>query len=331
MISVPLKKVLTVDPDSSGLRLDVFVSRNFPAVSRTKIQRCIEGGAILLNGVVAKKRIALKTGDVVEVDEDAVESANAMHVSAQDIDLDILYEDEHFVAVNKPAGMVVHPGSGNRDGTLVNALLFHLESLSAGSAEDRPGIVHRLDKDTSGVIIAAKNDEAHNALAGLFAERTIKKEYVGFCIGRHPKEEDTIDAPIGRKKNDPMRYCVRKNGKEAITDYKLLSNRSGISLLSFHPHTGRTHQIRIHCSHSGFPVVEDNLYGGDRKKILNLQPLDRTFAYKIFGYFSRHALHARRVSFIHPFNRKPMTFKAPFPEDFQQAITAFGEDENEYL
>lgn len=317
-----LKKII-IEEESAGLRLDVFISDQYSNISRTKIQKCIEEGIILLNNTHAKKRTALKEGDVVELDEEALTSAAEIHVEPQEIPIDILYEDKYFVAVNKPAGMVVHPGSGNRDNTLVNALLFHMDSISSGSGKERPGIVHRLDKDTSGLIIAAKNDEAHNALAGLFADRNVKKEYTGFCIGTHPKDEDTIEGPIGRKKNDPIRYCVQKNGKEAVTEYKLLSHKSGISLLRFHPRTGRTHQIRIHCSHCGFPVVQDNLYGGGKKKVLNLQPLDRPFAYKIFGCFSRHALHARRLSFIHPFTRENISLEAPFPEDFQKAVEAF--------
>lgn len=316
-------KKMIIDTTSEGMRLDVFISEQYQSISRTKIQKCIEEGTILLNNRPAKKRTVLKEGDTVEFDEEALTSAAEIHVEPQNIPIDILYEDDYFVAVNKPAGMVVHPGSGNRDNTLVNALLFHLDSLSSGSGNERPGIVHRLDKDTSGLIIAAKSDAAHNALADLFAGRSVEKEYTGFCIGRHPRDEDTIDAPIGRKKNDPIRYCVRKTGKEAVTDYNLISHKSGVSLLKFYPRTGRTHQIRIHSSHSGFPVVEDKLYGGDKKKVLNLQPLDRPFAYKIFGCFSRHALHARHLSFIHPFTNQNLSLEAPFPGDFQEAVGVF--------
>ena len=323
-------KKLIIEKESAGLRLDIFISEQYPKISRTKIQKCIEDGIILLNNTHAKKRAALKDGDTIELDEEALTSAAEMHIEPQEIPLDILYEDEYFAAVNKPSGMVVHPGSGNKDQTLVNALLFHMDSLSSGSAKDRPGVVHRIDKETSGLIVAAKNDEAHNALADLFAKRKIEKEYIGFCIGRYPKEVDTIDAPIGRKRNDPIRYCVTKNGKEAVTDYRLISHKSGISLFSFYPRTGRTHQIRIHCSYSGFPVVEDNFYGGDKKKILTLQPLDRPFAYKIFGCFSRHALHARRLSFTHPFTEEKTSLEAPFPEDFQKAIELFGDTKNDF-
>ncbi len=322
---MPSLKQFTIDTEASGLRLDVYISNNYPDISRTKIQKCIEDNIVLLNGKKAKKRAALKENDIVEIDEDALTNVNEINLEPQNIPLDILYEDDHFVAINKPAGMVVHPGSGNREGTMVNALLYHLESLSEGSDRERPGVVHRLDKNTSGVIVAAKNDRAHNALASLFAERKIKKEYVGFCIGRQPKEKDCIDAPIGRKKNDPLRFCVRQGGKEAQTEYTLLAHRSGISHVTFHPKTGRTHQIRIHSSHSGFAVVQDNLYGGDKKKIMNLQPLDRPFAYAVFKCFSRHALHARRLSFVHPFTEKEVSFEAPLPEDFRKAVELFEE------
>lgn len=320
-------KHFKIETDSSDQRLDVFLSDNYPEISRTKIQKCIEDSVVLLNGKKAKKRTTLNENDVVEVDEGALTSVNEINLEPQNIPLDILYEDDHFVAINKPAGMVVHPGSGNREGTMVNALLYHLDSLSEGSARERPGIVHRLDKNTSGVIVVAKNDTAHNALAALFAERKINKEYLGFCIGIQPKDKDLIDAPIGRKKNDPLRFCVRQGGKEAQTEYTLLVHRSGISHITFHPKTGRTHQIRIHSSHAGFAVVQDNLYGGDKKKIMHLQPLDRPFAYSVFKCFSRHALHAQKLSFIHPFTDKRVSFEAPLPEDFRKAVGLFGDSE----
>ena len=320
---MPQKKI-TVTSESSGVRIDVFISNDYPAISRTKIQKCIEDGHVLLNGSPAKKRTGLKPGDSIEINEDALISSTELHLEAQDISLDILYEDEYLVAVNKSASMVVHPGSGNREGTLVNALLFHIDSLSAGSAQDRPGIVHRLDKETSGVIIAAKNDKAHFALSSLFSERTVEKQYSGFCIGTHPLAQDIINAPIGRKKNDPIRFCVTKNGKESITEYTLLSHKAGISLISFFPKTGRTHQIRVHAASRGFPVVADELYGGGKTKAINIQPLDRPFVYKIFGCFERHALHARKLSFEHPFTGKKIVLEAPFPEDFRKAIDLFG-------
>jgi 23S rRNA pseudouridine1911/1915/1917 synthase len=326
-----LKKEFIVDTDSSGVRIDVFLARHFPGVSRTKLQRCIDSGAVLLNSAAAKKRTMVKTEDRIEVDEREVEERTSIRILPQDIDLDIMYEDEYIVAVNKPAGMVVHPGSGNKQGTMANALLFHLDSVSAGTAKERPGIIHRLDKETSGVILAAKTDEAHTAFSVLFSERSVRKEYVGFCIGKHPDPQGIIKAPIGRKQNDPLRWCARSDGKEAITEYRLVSFKSGIALVLFHPVTGRTHQIRVHCNHAGFPIIGDDLYGGYKQKVLNLAPLERPFAYDIFGCFPRHALHARRISFTHPFTKKEMLFEAPFPGDFQKAFREFGKSEFETM
>lgn len=317
------KTSFTIDSDSAELRLDLFIANTYTSISRTKIQKSIDNGDIILNGKHAKKRTILKDGDCVTIDEDSFTKQNEINLEPQDIPLSIVYEDEYFVAINKKAGMVVHPGSGNSDKTLVNAILYHLDSISTGSANDRPGIVHRLDKNTSGIILIAKNDEAHNALAALFANRTIKKEYLGICIGRYPKEHDIIDMPIGRKKNDPLRYCVSDNGKNAITEYTLLSYKSGMSLHRFQLHTGRTHQIRVHCKHMGFPIVQDSLYGGDRKKIQQLQPMDRRFAYLIYKCFERHALHAHKISFTHPFTQKEMALEAPLPLDFKEVVAMF--------
>jgi 23S rRNA pseudouridine1911/1915/1917 synthase len=266
----------------------------------------------------------LKTGDSVEVGEDRLMQSTERSLEPQDIALEILYEDEHFVVIDKPAGLVVHPGSGNRDGTVANALLFHIDSLSSGTEEDRPGIVHRLDKQTSGVLIAAKQDAAHAALAALFSERKVQKEYLGICIGARPKDSGSIDAPIGRGRNDPLRFSVRPNGRQARTDYRLCAHRGGISCIAIHPLTGRTHQIRVHCAWAGFPIVEDPQYGGDKKRVILLPPLDRPFAYKVFGCFDRHALHARRLSFVHPFTGKEVCFEAPLPEDFRSAVSLFG-------
>ncbi len=317
------KKIFDITDETEGSRLDIFISQNYTDISRAKIQRGIKSGIILVNNEKVRKRTVLKEGDKVEVDQESLKLHYEISLKPQELDLEILFEDEYYVAINKPSGLVVHPGIGNYDGTLVNALLYRYKSLSTGSSYDRPGIVHRLDKNTSGVIVVAKNDEAHNALASLFAERSIIKKYSGLCIGKHPKEKATINAPIGRKKNDPLRFCILESGKEAITDYSLITYHSGISLLSLQLHTGRTHQIRVHCQHSGFPIIKDNLYGGEKDKVLKLQPLDRPFAYKVCKCFTRQALHAREISFTHPFTQKTLSIKAPFHEDFQKAIDAF--------
>lgn len=263
------------------------------------------------------------------VDEAQILASSQTRLLPQEIDLVIIYEDEWFVAVDKSAGMVVHPGSGNPDGTLVNALLFHLSNLSEGSAPDRPGIVHRLDKNTSGVVIAAKTDEAHYGLARLFAQREVQKQYIGVCMGVRPQDSGIIDAPIGRRRGDPTRWGVRPGGKQAATEYSLLAHRSGTSLLRFLPRTGRTHQIRVHCSHSGFPIVADSLYGGGRERTKNLDPVDRPFAHKVLGCFARHALHAHRIRFIHPMTGAEIDLAAPLPTDFRRATSLFGWSDEE--
>lgn len=313
-------KILTVDQSHQGVRLDKYITEFMPEISRSKVQKYITNGKVKVNDTIVKKRYTIQKNDIITIDEESIQQDNKQSLKPENIDLEILYEDDNYVAINKPAGMVVHPGNGNYQGTLANALLFRFQSLSLGGAKDRPGIVHRLDKNTTGIIVVAKNDHAHHALSRLFANREVKKEYIGICIGLYPQPEDTINAPIGRKKNDPLKWCVNKDGKEAITEYKLLIHHSGLSLMQFKPYTGRTHQIRVHCSYAGFPIIADNLYGGSRSKVLTIEPLERIFVYKVFNCFNRHALHARKISFIHPFTQKELVLTAPYPEDMKKAL-----------
>jgi 23S rRNA pseudouridine1911/1915/1917 synthase len=306
------------------MRLDAFVARRLPDRSRARVQKAIGAGAIRLNARNATKKTAVSGGDVVTIDPDAFPPSTPGRVEAQNIPLDILYEDEYLLAVNKPAGLVVHPGSGNPEGTLVNALVYHVRSLSGGYLPDRPGIVHRLDKNTSGVLLVAKTDRVHAALGDLFARRRVDKEYVGVCMGRRPPDEGMIDAPIGRSRREPLTRTVRADGKKALTEYHLLCYRSGVSLLGFKIHTGRTHQIRVHCRHEGFPVLADREYGGGREAVKRLEPLERPFAYAVFNCFDRQALHARRLSCTHPVTGAGLTVEAPLPEDFRGAVAVFG-------
>jgi 23S rRNA pseudouridine1911/1915/1917 synthase len=239
--------------------------------------------------------------------------------------LDVLYEDDEIIAVNKPAGLVVHPGSGNRTGTLVNALLYHTAELAGGFSRDRPGIVHRLDKDTSGVLLAARTDQAHAELARQFAEREVAKVYYGFCVGLQPPASGLIEAAIGRSRRDPSRFSVRGGGKASATEYECIAWHSGIAFVRFQPRTGRTHQIRVHASHAGFPVLADNVYGGGRDAVMKLEPLERPFAHSVLKCFTRHALHAFSISVHHPRTGKQLAFTAPFPQDFVQAAALFGD------
>jgi 23S rRNA pseudouridine1911/1915/1917 synthase len=315
---------IKVQQESANLRLDVFLSRTVPGISRSQLQKLIIAGAVSVNGKIVQKRHALSAGDTVLIDLKEIPGAGSQLVP-QDIPLSILYEDDWFVAVDKPAGLVVHPGRGNWQGTLVNALLFHRgKSLSEGSAADRPGIVHRLDKDTSGVIVVAKTNAAHAALAAAFASRGIKKRYFAFCLGRPKEQEGVIDMPIGRSRRDPVKRAPAASGKSSSTAYCVLEYRSGIAIIKFMPRTGRTHQIRVHCASSGFPVVADALYGGERDGLKQISPPDRSFAASVLQCFSRQALHAASITFAHPFLNKDITINAPLPLDFRTALALFG-------
>jgi pseudouridine synthase, RluA family len=315
-----------ISPEEAGERLDIAVSKHLPGFSRSKIQKLIESGCVVLNGSAAKKNMRLKAGDTVAIDRKKADDFGQSTVVAQNIPLEIIYEDEYLLAINKPAGMVVHPGNGNRSMTMVNALLYHIHSLSHGSEIERPGIVHRLDKDTSGVILVAKTDTAHNALAQMFFEHTVEKYYVAICAGLRPAEHASIDMPLGRNRRDPVKRSVQADGKNALTEYWLLHHSCGVSVLGIRPHTGRTHQIRVHFSSHGFPILCDPLYGGGRDRVETLAVLDRPMAYKIYKCFDRHALHARKISFVHPCTKAPMTLVAPYPLDFLAAFDVLGID-----
>lgn len=317
---------ITAGPQDEGTRLDVFSARHIPSRSRAKIQSYIEAGLILLNGRPAIKKTLLTEGDRVTFDKSRLFSSTDFRLVPQNIPLEILYEDDYLFAVNKPAGMVVHPGNGNREGTLVHALLYHVTSLSSGSGPDRPGIVHRLDKDTSGVVLVAKTDETHWGLARLFSTREIKKEYAGFCVGRRPDTHGSMGDPLGRSRRDPVKRAVRQDGKEALTEYWLLAHRCGISVMKFAPHTGRTHQIRVHCSAAGFPVLADTLYGGGKEALDRIPVMERPFAVSVYKCFGRHALHAQSITFVHPHMHKEQTISAPLPEDFNKALELFKKD-----
>ncbi len=317
-----MRKEFVVPPGNAGQRLDVFLSSALEGFSRSKIQHFIENSIVLRNGETAGKNSRLQAEDVVSVDEEEAQEILHPQVKPENIPLEILYEDEEIIAINKSAGMVVHPGNGNYEHTLVNALLHYASSLSHGFENDRPGIVHRLDKETSGVILIAKTDAIHSRLAGMFADRTIEKTYIGICVGLRPMEHGVMDMPLGRNKREPIKRSVQSDGKVAITEYQLLMHHCGISIVKFMPHTGRTHQIRVHCSSKGFPVLCDSPYGGGRDKMKFLPVLDRAFANRIFNCFNRQALHARTIAFTHPKIKDKITISAPFPKDFQEAFNA---------
>ncbi|HEY2809779.1 MAG TPA: RluA family pseudouridine synthase [Rhabdochlamydiaceae bacterium] len=292
--------LITVSLEEVGLRMDKLLTQRFADHSRTYFQFLIEKGCILVNGLPRKKRETLKAGDEIEV---CFLLTPEIALEAESIPLDILYEDEDLLAVNKPAGMVVHPGPGHSSGTFVHALLHHCKNL--GSEDPlRPGIVHRLDKDTSGVLLAAKTPLAHSRLITLFSERQIKKTYRAICMGR-PKE-DLIDAPIGRHptQRQQMSICPSR-GKEAKTLVRttIPCKQEGLFCAELELITGRTHQIRVHLRHAGTPVLGDPVYGSSS-------------ANKKFNA-TRQLLHACSVSFPHPLHRQQLEISAPLPEDFR--------------
>ncbi len=307
------------------MRLDRFLAARMPSWSRAQLQALLERGAARVGAVTAKKSSRVTQGNEVLVESTERPAGRGSTLVPEPMDLDVLYEDELVLAVNKPAGLVVHPGSGNRTGTLVNGLLHRAGGLSGGSAPDRPGIVHRLDKDTSGVLLVARTDQAHAALAAQFSARRVHKTYYGFCTGSCPLERGTIDKPIARSRRDPTRFCVHCSGRASVTEFVREAWEGGVGFVAFRPHTGRTHQIRVHASSAGMPIVADTVYGGGREAVLRLEPLERAFAYQLHKCFERQALHAYAVTFEHPSTGRAMRLAAPFPPDFARAIALFGE------
>jgi 23S rRNA pseudouridine1911/1915/1917 synthase len=317
--------MLVVNAENAGSRLDAFIAQQCGSISRSKIQKLIVAGAVLHNGQPADKKTHCKTGDTIVIGNSQLLVPDTSLPKPQDIPLTIIYEDEYLLAVNKPAGLVVHPGNGNPDSTLVNALLYH-STLSQGSISNRPGIVHRLDKDTSGLLLVAKNDDVHAQLSNMFAKRDIEKYYVGMCSGMRPALHDIIDLPLARSKREPIKRSVQLGGKSASTEYWLVEYNSGISMLRFRLHTGRTHQIRVHCSNKGFPILCDELYGGGKEHMQTMAVLDRPFAYSVYKCFKRQALHAYMLRFAHPVTGASMELIAPLPEDFMAALSIMNID-----
>ncbi len=290
-----------------GRRLDVFLTDSVPGkYSRSHIQRLISHGTVTVNGTARNSHYRLRTGDFIEI---AYRVPPPQKTVAEKIPLDILYEDEHILVVNKSAGMVTHPGSGNYTGTLVNALLHHTGKLSQEHS-DRPGIVHRLDKDTSGVLLIARNERAHRICARQFGTRKVRKIYIAAVEGVFQLDNDIVALPIGRHPHTRKKQAVRhEGGKEAVTAFHILRRFRTASLVRVQPKTGRTHQIRVHCASMGHPVIGDYVYGARIKQI----PI------------SRHALHAAELRIRHPDNGRDMTFTAPLPDDMV-ALLRFLED-----
>ncbi|MEB3187178.1 MAG: RluA family pseudouridine synthase [bacterium] len=296
-------QLLVVPLEARGLRLDQFLMARLPDLSRTRIQDLIAGGHVLLGDSLARSSHRLRGGESLIVD---LPPPAAWEVEPEDIEIDIQYEDRDIVVVNKAQGLVVHPAPGSWKGTLVNALLYHCGDLSGVGGVLRPGIVHRLDKDTSGLMVVAKNDSAHHSLADQIAARTAGREYLAVIHGVIDEESGTVDLPIARHPTDRIKMAVVATGRDAVTHWRVLERFHDMTFLALKLETGRTHQIRVHMAHLGHPVVGDPVYGPARSP----SPV------KLRG----QALHAFRLSFSHPRTEEPMTFEVAPPERFETLL-----------
>lgn len=294
-------KQFIVDDDLQNLRLDVFLSKSFTDKSRSYLQNLIEEGNVKINNALKKSNYKLKSGDKVDV---IIPDPIHLSVEAEDIPLDIVYEDKDVVVINKPQGMVVHPAAGVYNGTLVNALLNHCKDLSGINGVMRPGIVHRIDKDTSGILVVAKNDNAHNKLAEQFKDHSMTRAYIAIVEGVLKTDEGTIDVPLARHPVDRIKIAVVKDGRKAVTHYRVLERLKNNTLVECVLETGRTHQIRVHMSHIGHPVLGDPVYGY-KKQRFNLKG---------------QMLHAKKLGFIHPTTEEYLEFETKLPNYFEKVL-----------
>ncbi|MEG2138017.1 MAG: RluA family pseudouridine synthase [Oscillospiraceae bacterium] len=297
-------EILNLTADREGERADLFLTRAVPALTRSAAQRLLETGSVLCGEKQVKKSDKLSMGDGLSVTLPDPEPIEAV---PQNIPLDIVFEDEDVIVVNKPVGMVVHPAPGHPDGTLVNALLYHCGlSLSGINGALRPGIVHRIDKDTSGLVIVAKNDAAHQGLAAQLQDHSLYREYAAICLGGFKEDSGTVDAPIGRSSNDRLKMAVNhKNGRSAITHWTVLERFPGYTYVSCRLETGRTHQIRVHLASLGHPLLGDTVYGMK----------------KPYPGLVCQCLHARTLTFRHPRTGETVTVACPLPDWFEETLT----------
>jgi 23S rRNA pseudouridine1911/1915/1917 synthase len=328
---------IKVAPGQRAERLDAFLTHEIKNATRTKVQLAIDAERVTVNGKVEKKASRkVQGGDYIVC---VIKKLPPIELIPQDIPLSIAFEDEHLLVVDKPAGMVTHPGVGNRYGTLVNAVIYHLGIRNAikieydeedenpdpgiiyASDEIRPGIVHRLDKDTSGLLLIAKSPEIHVELQKQFYDRTISREYNTLAWGKLKQSEGIIEGDIGRSPYDRKKFAVvKKNGKHAITDYWVLEEFDFASLIKLKLRTGRTHQIRVHLSHNGHPVIGDATYNGDKYNTGSFNPLVKKKITDILKIANRQMLHARQLTFRHPISNKTIVTQAPLPPDFKEVM-----------
>jgi 23S rRNA pseudouridine1911/1915/1917 synthase len=313
---------LPVQQKTAGLRLDQFLVLHCPDFSRSILQKAIEAKCVLVNDAAAKASVKMKVGDVVRV---WLPEPQRPEPTPENIPLEVLYEDAYLALVNKPYNMVVHPAKGNWSGTLVNALAWHFSELSTVGGEYRPGIVHRLDRDTSGVILVAKEEATHRDLSMQFETRKIFKEYLAITQGALDRDSDYIERKIGHHKHDRVKMAVTDEdddaGKDAVTFYEVMERFRGYTLVRLQPKTGRTHQIRVHLASVGAPVLADKLYSGrDTLRLSDLAPQVDASADEVL--MPRQALHAWRLRLIHPKTKEVIAVQAPLPPEFDKTLAA---------
>lgn len=298
------EEIITVDGETAGERADKLISDCLEDVSRSSVQKLIESGSVTVNGETLSKKTRLKSGDVIRL---VIPDPVGLEAVPQNIPVNIVYEDDDLLVVDKPKGMVVHPAPGNPDGTLVNALLYHCEGrLSSINGVIRPGIVHRIDKDTSGLLIVAKNDKAHQFLAEQISTHSFHREYRAVVVGALKEEKGTVSVPLGRSRTDRKKQAVNGlNPRNAVTHYEVLEHYNGFDFCKFTLETGRTHQIRVHCAYLGHPVAGDTVYGSPKN------------TYGLQG----QCLHAAEIGFIHPATGEYMEFSSPLPEYFVRFLS----------
>ncbi len=313
---------VTVDPGQSPLRIDKFLSNRIDNASRSRIQAAADAGNILVNNTAVKPNYKIKPNDEIQIVMDY--PRHELKIIPEDIPLDIIYEDDHLVVINKPPGLVVHPGHGNYSGTLVNALAYYFRNLPLFNSEDpRPGLVHRIDKDTSGLLVIAKTEQAKNKLALQFFEKTTERRYQALVWGSVKEDEGTVTGNIGRSLKNRQVFTVFPEGdfgKHAVTHYKVLRRIGYVSLVECRLETGRTHQIRVHMKHINHPLFNDANYGGDQILRGTTFSKYRQFVMNCFKIIPRQALHAKTLGFIHPATGEKMSFNSPIPEDMSTVI-----------
>ena len=311
---------MTISVSSSDelIRLDAFLSSRLIQFSRSKIQKLIQDGSITVNDKLVKKNLKLSYGDIINIDSNKVDSHKAIpKLKKWDYPLEIIYEDNDFAIINKPVGIISHPAPNNHDRTIVNIILNIFEDKLINHPDPlRPGIVHRLDKDTSGIMIIPFNEYSHWKIADQFKNRTISKEYIALTWGEWIEEEGIIKNKLSRSKKNSIKFKSSKDGRTAYSKFKLISNGKYFSSINFFPKTGRTHQIRVHCSEKGYPIVGDELYGGGWKKLNEYLPDVKKKINKNVDFQDGHYLHSNRISFLHPRSGKKVFFQADPNESF---------------